>query len=84
MDNGGPAVLELGRNHPSFLYFELLRVQQQLWSQTVIWTSLLGTFLTVIGIALGVVQFKPAAGAGCRPIAAGSIGTMWSGWCSGC
>jgi uncharacterized iron-regulated membrane protein len=43
---------------PHFLYFESLRTQQQLWSQTVIWTSLLGTFLTVVGIALGVVQFR--------------------------
>jgi uncharacterized iron-regulated membrane protein len=42
---------------PHFFYFESLRVQQQLWSQTVIWTSLLGTFLTVVGIILGVVQF---------------------------
>jgi uncharacterized iron-regulated membrane protein len=43
---------------PHFLYFESLRTQQQLWSQTVIWTSLLGTFLTVVGIILGVAQFK--------------------------
>jgi uncharacterized iron-regulated membrane protein len=43
---------------PHFLYFESLRVQQQLWSQTVIWTSLLGTFLTVVGLILGVLQFK--------------------------
>jgi uncharacterized iron-regulated membrane protein len=43
---------------PHFLYFESLRTQQQLWSQTVIWTSLLGTFLTVVGIALGVIQFR--------------------------
>src|SRR5439155_21877252 len=43
---------------PHFLYFESLRVQQQLWSQTVIWTSLLGTFLTVVGLFLGVAQFK--------------------------
>src|SRR2546423_476785 len=43
---------------PHFLYFEQLRTQQQLWSQTVIWTSLLGTFLTVVGIGLGVVQFR--------------------------
>jgi uncharacterized iron-regulated membrane protein len=42
---------------PHFLYFQSLRVQQQLWSQTVIWASLLGTFLTVVGIILGVVQF---------------------------
>jgi uncharacterized iron-regulated membrane protein len=43
---------------PHFLYFESLRVQQQLWSQTVIWTSLLGTFLTGVGLILGVLQFK--------------------------
>ncbi len=42
---------------PHFLYFQSLRIQQQLWSQTVIWTSLLGTFLAVVGIILGVVQF---------------------------
>ena len=43
---------------PHFLYFESLRTQQQLWSQTVIWTSILGTFLTAVGIILGVAQFK--------------------------
>ena len=43
---------------PHFLYFESLRTQQQLWSQTVIWTSLLGTFLTVVGLVLGIAQFK--------------------------
>jgi PepSY-associated TM region len=42
---------------PHFLYFQSLRVQQKLWSQTVIWTSLLGGFLTVVGIILGIVQF---------------------------
>jgi uncharacterized iron-regulated membrane protein len=42
---------------PHFLYFQSLRVQQELWSQTVIWTSLLGTFLTIVGLALGIVQF---------------------------
>jgi uncharacterized iron-regulated membrane protein len=41
---------------PHFLYFQSLRVQPQLWSQTVIWTSLLGTFLTVVGLILGVAQ----------------------------
>ncbi len=47
---------------PHFLYFQSLRVQQQLWSQTVIWTSLLGTFLTVVGIILGVAQFRRGEG----------------------
>jgi hypothetical protein len=52
---------------PHFLYFESLRVQQQLWSQTVIWTSLLGTFLTVMGIVLGVAQFKRGRGGRLSP-----------------
>jgi hypothetical protein len=43
---------------PHWLYFTELRTQQQLWTQTVIWTSILGTFLTVVGIALGVIQFR--------------------------
>ncbi len=47
---------------PHFLYFQSLRVQQQVWSQTVIWISLLGTFLTVVGIILGVVQFGRGKG----------------------
>jgi hypothetical protein len=56
-----------GGTIPHFLYFESLRVQQQLWSQTVIWTSLLGTFLTVMGIILGVAQFKRGRGGGLSP-----------------
>jgi uncharacterized iron-regulated membrane protein len=52
---------------PHFLYFESLRVQQQLWSQTVIWTSLLGTFLTVVGIVLGVAQFGRGRDGGLSP-----------------
>ncbi len=42
---------------PHFLYSESLGMQQQLWSQAVIWTSLLGTFLTAVGLILGVAQF---------------------------
>jgi hypothetical protein len=29
-----------------------------LWSRTVIWTSILGSFLTIIGLYLGIAQFK--------------------------
>lgn len=47
---------------PHWLYFTGLRSDPRLWSQVVIWTSILGTFLTVIGIALGVMQFKGGAG----------------------
>jgi uncharacterized iron-regulated membrane protein len=52
---------------PHFLYFQSLRVQQELWSQTVIWTSLLGTFLTVVGLVLGVAQFGRGKGGKLSP-----------------
>jgi hypothetical protein len=43
---------------PHWLYFEALRTDGPLWSQTVIWTSILGSFLTIIGLYLGIAQFK--------------------------
>ena len=43
---------------PHWLYFTSLRNDVALWSQVVIWTSIVGTFLTVIGIVLGVIQFR--------------------------
>jgi hypothetical protein len=41
---------------PHWLYFSELRRNASLWSQVVIYTSLLGCFLTGIGICLGVRQ----------------------------
>jgi hypothetical protein len=41
---------------PHWLYFSELRRNAWLWSQVVIYTSLLGCFLTAIGIYLGVRQ----------------------------
>jgi hypothetical protein len=43
---------------PHWLYFTELRAQGRLWSQVVIWTSILGGFLTLIGLYLGIAQFK--------------------------
>jgi hypothetical protein len=43
---------------PHWLYFTALRNDVALWSQVVIWTSIVGTFLTVVGIVLGVIQFR--------------------------
>src|SRR6266702_3117381 len=43
---------------PHFLYFADLRSDVALWSQIVIWTSILGAFLTLVGIYLGIAQFK--------------------------
>lgn len=40
---------------PHWLYFTPLRKDGWLWGQVVIWTSLLGVFLTVTGLYIGVV-----------------------------
>src|SRR5262249_35540094 len=52
---------------PHFLYFVDLRVNGPLWTQVVIWTSLVGTFLTVVGLILGVAQFKRGSGGRVSP-----------------
>jgi hypothetical protein len=51
---------------PHWLYFSELRRNPTLWSQVVIYTSLLGCFLTGIGIYLGVRQMA-AQSKGCSP-----------------
>jgi hypothetical protein len=43
---------------PHWLYFESLRTDGLLWSRTVIWTAILGSFLTIIGLYLGTAQFR--------------------------
>jgi hypothetical protein len=43
---------------PHWLYFTELRKNGPLWAQIVIWTSILGGFLTVLGLYLGIAQFK--------------------------
>jgi len=42
---------------PHWIYPTVLRQNPPLWSQVVIWTSLVGTFLAVTGIYLGIRQF---------------------------
>jgi uncharacterized iron-regulated membrane protein len=46
---------------PHWLYFAELRSNVVLWTEIVIWTSVLGTFLTVLGLYLGITQFKARA-----------------------
>ena len=41
---------------PHWIYLTALRSDVQLWSQVVIWASILGTFLTIVGICLGIAQ----------------------------
>jgi PepSY-associated TM region len=45
---------------PHWLYFTSLRNDVALWSEVVIWASIVGTFLTVMGLVLGVIQFRRA------------------------
>jgi uncharacterized iron-regulated membrane protein len=47
---------------PHWLYFTELRSNVVLWTEVVISTSVLGTFLTVLGLYLGISQFKARPG----------------------
>jgi uncharacterized iron-regulated membrane protein len=47
---------------PHWLYFTELRSNAVLWTEVVISTSVLGTFLTVLGLYLGISQFKARPG----------------------
>lgn len=43
---------------PHWLYFSSLRSNPPLWTQIVIWTSLVGCVLTIVGIYIGIRQVK--------------------------
>jgi uncharacterized iron-regulated membrane protein len=43
---------------PHMIYFEDLRTNRWLWIQTVIWTSMIGSFLTLFGLYLGIAQWR--------------------------
>jgi len=43
---------------PHWFYLTALRSDGPLWSETVIWAAILGTFLTVLGLYLGIAQFR--------------------------
>jgi hypothetical protein len=47
---------------PHWLYPTLLRQNAPLWSQVVIWSALLGTFLTLTGIIVGVARLRGKSG----------------------
>lgn len=62
---------------PHWLYFTALRKDGPLWSQVVIWASLLGTFLTLTGIYVGLRMY----GRGKRksPFRGPALWHHWSG-----
>ena len=45
---------------PHWLYFAALRANQPLWYRIVVWTSALACVLAVLGLILGVTQFRRA------------------------
>ena len=44
---------------PHWLYPQVLRANTPVWTQVVIWASAVGVFLTVTGLYLGVVSWRP-------------------------
>lgn len=52
---------------PHWLYPTALRQHAQLWSQVVIWLSLAGVFLTVIGLYIGIAHWRAMRGKGLSP-----------------
>ena len=52
---------------PHWLYPTLLRENGRLWTQVVIWTSVLGCFLTLLGIYLGISYYSPRLAGGGSP-----------------
>src|SRR5262245_28149515 len=52
---------------PHWFYITALRANGPLWLQAMIWTSILGAFLTVIGLFIGISQFKRGAGGRISP-----------------
>jgi uncharacterized iron-regulated membrane protein len=47
---------------PHWLYPTILRQDGPLWTQVVIWSSLVGVFLTVTGLVVGVVKLRGKSG----------------------
>lgn len=43
---------------PHWLYFTQLRQNGLLWTRVIVWTSIAGGFLTVLGLTIGVTQFR--------------------------
>jgi hypothetical protein len=47
---------------PHWLYYEELRLNQPLWYQIMIWSAGIGSVLAVLGLVLGVTQFRKNVG----------------------
>jgi hypothetical protein len=52
---------------PHMIYFKDLRTNRWLWIQTVVWTSIIGSFLTLFGLYLGIAQWRRGKNGGLSP-----------------
>jgi hypothetical protein len=63
---------------PHWFYFAALRNNQPVWYQIVVWTSGLGCVLALLGLILGVTQYRWSRP---RPVInRGTTGIPYSGW----
>ena len=60
---------------PHWFYFAPLRLNAELWTRAVVWTSGIGCLLALLGLILGVVQFKRS-----RPFSASIPYAGWMRW----
>jgi hypothetical protein len=52
---------------PHWFYPTALRTDGALWSRIVIWASIIGAFLTIFGLCLGIAQFRRGKDGGLSP-----------------
>lgn len=60
--NHGERILSWFGAIPHWLYPQLLRQNQPLWYQTVIWLTVVGIFLTVTGLVVGIMRLRKKKG----------------------
>ena len=65
---------------PHWFYFAALRVDQPLWYRIVVWSATLGCLLAVIGLVLGVTQFRWRRRPDARPGGEAGSRIPYTGW----
>jgi hypothetical protein len=68
---------------PHWLYPTVLRTKPVLWSQIVIWTSLIGAFLTLTGLYVGITHIQRGRGKRWTPYHGFSLWHHIAGLCAG-
>lgn len=80
MTTSGTRVLAWVGAIPHWLYFTALRTNGTLWSQIVIWASLLGCIVALAGLILGVVRLRKRRVAPDKPPRSVSPYHGWMRW----